>query len=295
MRKKAEYVRAVRAQRYGVTGEPVRFDLVAHSMGGLVARYYMRYGEQQLGDDGSLPQLTWEGAQNVEMLIQVGTPNAGSPKVLQDLVNGKKLAPFLPKYSAAILGTMPSTYQLMPRPRHAAVVSADQCQTVDLYDVKTWQDYQWGMLDPEQDHELQKLLPHVKTQQERYAIAYDHLAKSLHRAKQFHVALDQPASPPAGTSMYLVAGDSIDTTARLAVNPRTGRLSELEKAPGDGTVLRTSALMDERLTTGRPWQPRLASPIHWRHSTFIFANHESLTSDPVFTDNVLNLLLEQPR
>ena len=295
MREKAAYVRAVRAERYGVIGEPVRFDIVAHSMGGLIARYYMRYGEQQPGDDGSLPKLTWEGAANVEMLIQAGTPNAGSPQVVQDLVNGKKLAPFLPKYSAAILGTMPSTYQLMPRPRHAAVVCDDNCQTVDLYDVRTWQRHGWGLLDPAQDGELQKLLPHVQTRQERYAIAYDHVAKSLLRAKQFHLALDQPASPPAGTSMYLIAGDSIDTTARLGVDPETGRLSELEDAPGDGTVLRTSALMDERLSIGVPWQPRLISPIDWRHSTFVFANHEGLTSDPEFTDNVLNLLLEHPR
>ena len=295
MREKAEYVQAVRAQRFGVIGEPVKFDLVAHSMGGLLARYYMRYGEQQLGDDGSLPPLTWEGARNVDLLIQVGTPNAGSPKVLQDLVNGKRLAPFLPKYSAAILGTMPAPYQLMPRPRHAAVVCDGHPQGVDLYDVNVWQHFGWGLLDPDQDHELQKLLPHVETRQQRHAIAYDHVAKSLLRAKQLHQALDQPASPPAGTSMYLVAGDSIDTTSRLAVNPQTGRLSELARAPGDGTVLRTSALMDERLSDSVPWQPKLVSPVNWRHTTFIFASHEGLTSDPGFTDNVLNLLLESPR
>ena len=64
------------------------------------------------------------------------------------------------------------------------------------------------------------------------------------------------------------------------------------QAPGDGTVLRSSALMDERL--GGEWAPHLATPIDWEHVTFLFSNHLGMTRDPVFTDNVLYLLLEAP-
>ena len=51
--------------------------------------------------------------------------------------------------------------------------------------------------------------------------------------------------------------------------------------------------MDERL--GQTWTPTLRSPIDWTHVTFLFANHLGITRDPVFTDNLLYLLLEAPR
>jgi len=64
------------------------------------------------------------------------------------------------------------------------------------------------------------------------------------------------------------------------------------QAPGDGTVLRSSALMDERLAG--EWSPHLRTPIRWTNVTFLFADHIGLTSSPAFSDNVLYLLLEAP-
>ncbi len=43
-------------------------------MGGLVLRYYLRYGAQPLPEDGSIPRLTWAGAANVANAILVATP-----------------------------------------------------------------------------------------------------------------------------------------------------------------------------------------------------------------------------
>ena len=67
----------------------------------------------------------------------------------------------------------------------------------------------------------------------------------------------------------------------------------IETAPGDGTVLRSSALMDERV--GRSWKPQLVSPIHWTQVFFLFQDHLGLTQDPALTDNMPYLLLEDPR
>ncbi|MCH8127608.1 hypothetical protein IIC38_16870 [candidate division KSB1 bacterium] len=58
-------------------------------------------------------------------------------------------------------------------------------------------------------------------------------------------------------------------------------------------ILRSSALMDERL--GGTWSPTLISPITWRQVLFLFTEHLAMTKDPAFTDNLLFLLLEQPR
>ena len=64
------------------------------------------------------------------------------------------------------------------------------------------------------------------------------------------------------------------------------------RGQGDGTVLRSSALMDER--EGSKIKGRLRTPIDWASVLFLFSGHLGLTKDPVFTDNILYILLEQP-
>ena len=61
----------------------------------------------------------------------------------------------------------------------------------------------------------------------------------------------------------------------------------------DGTVLHSSALLDER--TGGAWEPKLVSTIRWKGVTFLFSGHVGMTRDPAFADNVLYLLLEDRR
>ncbi len=268
-------------------------DIVAHSMGGLVLRYYLRYGPTPLPEDGSLPELDWEGAAYVENAILVGTPSAGSVLALEQLVEGVNFASFItPTYRAAVLGTMPAIYQLLPRTRHARVVDARTGEGIDLFDAENWVRFGWGLADPDADRDLRALLPDAGTREEREAIAMDHLRKCLRRAAQAHRALDRPASPPAGLSLYLVAGDAHSTPDVLEVE-QAGSLRVRGRAPGDDTVTRSSALMDERTGTG--YVPRVRTPIGFRSVLFLESDHLGLTRDRLFTNFVLYTLLEQPR
>ncbi|MCP3895151.1 MAG: hypothetical protein GY706_11060, partial [Bacteroides sp.] len=54
---------------YGVRDYDVKFDIVAHSMGGLITRYYLLYGDEGLPLDGSLPNVTWSGAENIRKAV----------------------------------------------------------------------------------------------------------------------------------------------------------------------------------------------------------------------------------
>ncbi|WP_089945266.1 esterase/lipase family protein [Candidatus Entotheonella palauensis] len=292
---KRAYVQAETAKRHGIQDLDVKFDIIAHSMGGLVARYYLRYGAADLPADGSLPLLTWAGAKYVENLVMVGTPNAGSIDSLITLVEGKKVAPLLPNYQPALLGTMPSAYQLLPRGRHGVLVeSADSGKRIqDLYDPDLWERMGWGLADPRQDAVLKVLLPDIGDRLTRRRIALEHQRKSLQRAKRFAAALDVRASPPAGLSLYLIAGDAVPPEAVVAVDATSGVFKVVEEAPGDGTVLRSSALMDERLGTSR--LGRLESPIDWTSVQFLFKDHIGLTKDTSFTDNLLFFLFERPK
>lgn len=273
---------------------PPRVDIVAHSMGGLVLRYYLRYGTQPLPEDGSLPELNWSGADNIERAIIIGTPSAGSVLSLTQLVEGVNYVSLItPTYRPAVLGSMPSIYQLLPRVRHGRVIDEITGQPIDFLDAKVWKQYGWGLTDPKDARTRKWLLPDVKDPAERDAIAYEHLEKCLARAKQTFAALDSPAkNKPEHLRMVLYAGDVEETPDVISVDPK-GRLTIKSTAPGDGTVTRASVLMDERV--GGQYEPRVQSPIRWDSVQFIPADHIGLTSDPSFSNNVLYELLERPR
>jgi pimeloyl-ACP methyl ester carboxylesterase len=84
--------------------DPSRADaqvvLVCHSMGGLVARWYI----EKCG-----------GAEVTRKLITLGTPYRGAAKTIDQIVNGvtRKLGPFAVDLTA-FARSMPSSYQLLP-------------------------------------------------------------------------------------------------------------------------------------------------------------------------------------
>lgn len=277
------------ADKYGETVDHVKFTIVAHSMGGLIARYYLRYGNQPLPHDGSPPEPTWAGVQNVEQAILIGTPNAGSAKSLGQLLGGLKLGPF-GTYPSAVLASYPSLYQLLPRTRHAPFVDADG-NPLDALNPTTWIENEWGLANPDQANVLATLLPDVADPKERHRIGIDHQSHCIEMANQFHQALDLPLAPPPELQLRIILGDGIPSMKTATVEDRN-TVTWKDTAPGDGTVLRTSALMDERLDGN--WTPRLRSPITWTSAHMHFLDHIKLTQSQEFHDNVLYMLLEAP-
>lgn len=291
---KRSYIRDEYRRRYGIDKDDIKFDIVAHSMGGLITRWFLRYGAQGLGPDGRPPELTWDGAEYVERVVLIGTPNAGSPESLLSLVEGYQLGPLLPVFPPALLGTFPSPYQLLPRPRHDQVQwNGDPSRPVDILDPAVWERLGWGLADPKQAGMLEILEPGIDDPAERRRRALALQRRLLLRAKGFMQALDRPAETPRGLDMILIAGDSLPTAARLGVDPETGEVTVMGRGPGDGTVLRSSAILDER--EGRDWEPFVDSPLDLRSTLFLPEEHLDLTRNTVFRDNVLYWLLEAPR
>ncbi|MCA9242490.1 MAG: hypothetical protein KDA32_00940 [Phycisphaerales bacterium] len=289
---KHAFIQKQYAERFGIQNADIKFDIVAHSMGGLVTRYFLRYGDADLPDGDTPPPITWAGAEHVRQVIIVGTPNAGSALALKQLVEGTSYSPLLPRYDAAILGTMPSIYQLLTRPRHRALI-ADSGESIDdALSLERWKAEGWGLANPNADAVLKQLLPDIASADERRAIAEEHLDKCLTRARRFFAALDSPATPPAGVRLSLYVGDAVDTPAQLEWSRKNRELRISETTPGDGTVTRQSALMDER--RGGQWDPRVRTPIDWYRTTFLFEDHLGLTRAQAFSDNVLYSLLEEP-
>lgn len=283
--------RYVSEERFKRTGrrEEVKFDIVAHSMGGMIARYYAMYGARPLSGNGVMP-VTWSGARGLGKLVMVGTPNDGSIYPLQQLREGHKLAILLPKIPAAVVGTMPSMYELLPRAEAESVIDVHS-NPIPVFQVEIWQSQRWGLADPDQDVTLAELLPAVDEPEKRHQLAMGHLEKMLSNARAFHRAMGVDSIPPASFQIHAFAGDAVSTGSRAQVG-EDGVPEIIDWIPGDGVVTRRSMLMDRRGkndATGR-----LRGPIRWTHSQFVFSDHQKMTSDPAFVDNVLHLLLERP-
>ena len=275
-----------------------KFDLVAHSMGGLIARYFLRYGAEDLPADGSLPKITWKGAREVDRLALVGTPSFGAAESFENLVSGFSLSFLLPHYPQEILGTMPALYQLLPRSRHHPLLdNKGKALDLDLLDPALWEAQGWGLAADNADAKLRMLLPQVAERAERRRIALRYQAWCLQRAQRFHEALDQAPEGATPTEIHLFAADSQKTKTHVRLVKKRGRFvphftGAFTQGYGDGTVPRYSVVADERAGDGK--QPYLRSPVPWASISFISDDHIGLTTNPQFTNNLLYLLLERP-
>ena len=306
---RAADVRAERERRFGAAAgrEAVHFDLVTHSLGGLIARWYLMYGADQGGPvtaemtaaevRARAPKVSWAGAPKVDRCILVAPPNMGSAGALNDLVFGMDLGRFAANYPPYLLGTLPIAYQLLPSAPGSLVDAANgrtsgEDNGPDVFDPAMWRNLGWGLSADNLDKQLAVLLPEVADAQERREIAREHQAKCLNEARRVRTALLAPADLPAGLRLLLFAGDAEDTPTRQQYLVEGGQLWTHTTGPGDGTVSRVSALADQRF--GVTWTPRLQSPIEWTQVTFVLADHLGLTDAPEFVDNLLFQLLEAP-
>jgi pimeloyl-ACP methyl ester carboxylesterase len=293
IKRKKKQVAKARRGIFGDATKPVKFDIIAHSMGGLVARYYLMYGAAELPTDGTLPPLTWAGAQNVGRVIYVAPPNAGSVRTAMSLINGRSLGFLQPTYRPGLIATHISTYQLLPRNRHRRVTVIGEPKPIDLYDVDTWDRLGWGLLDPQEDDLLQVLLPDVPDRSNRRKIARSHLAQMLNRADRIHRAMDRKAQQPPGLESFLIVGGGVPTLSDVSFNRDSHKLIETGWGEGDGVVLRASSLLDER--QDGVYTLNLRSPLSFQSILLLPEEHLGITQSPVFGDNVLFWLLEMPR
>jgi pimeloyl-ACP methyl ester carboxylesterase len=101
--------------------DDLKFNVIAHSMGGLIARYAAMYGNQDLPQGEAPLQPTWAGAQHISKIVMIGVPNEGSADAFATLIAGysiteglRRRVPLLNKLTAEDAVRSPAVFQLLP-------------------------------------------------------------------------------------------------------------------------------------------------------------------------------------
>ncbi|MFM9902991.1 MAG: esterase/lipase family protein [Pyrinomonadaceae bacterium] len=211
-------IRRMLAVKQAVKRPDLKFDILAHSMGGLIARYAAMYGAADL--PGAAPVPTWAGAAHINKLMMFGTPNEGAANAFDALLNGSPIIggrnlPFVDDFRPEDVMTSPAAFQLLPHQSTARFLDENlQPIKIDIYNIETWDKYGWGALnDPKflgklkdasrlavKNREIKPVRPNSKanfddrlTARTTYAQARAYFAAALKRAKLFQLALDAPA------------------------------------------------------------------------------------------------------
>ncbi len=83
-----ELVRRIVELKQKLHRPDLRFNVFAHSMGGLIARYAAMYGDADIPREGSQIRPTWAGAKHINKIIMLGVPNEGSADAFATLLYG---------------------------------------------------------------------------------------------------------------------------------------------------------------------------------------------------------------
>jgi len=272
----AERIARIRA----LTGAP-RILLVGHSLGGLVGRYYLRYGGRDvmgsrdctLADGAAAAGVNTPGAGAVSRLVALGAPNRGTAQAFRALLQDFRLFGFLPVGLREAVFTMPLAWELLPFPdpdgRVPLLVDNHGEERVPLFALRTWEDQGWLVGDSDEPQRL------------RFADAM--LARAV--ALQGRMASRNPAEDMV--PRLAVAGACRPTLARVILKDGTPEfltrfqtdhpLFSRATAPGDGVVTEESAL-------GLPSSPTLTS-------LRVCSAHSAYVDDPDILDRIVRFLL----
>ncbi|MGP0592958.1 lipase/acyltransferase domain-containing protein [Nitrospira sp. T9] len=262
------------------------FSVVAHSMGGLIVSYYLRYGTQNI--DTAVE--TWEGAREFSRVVMAGVPFLGAMNSFRNMNFGATIGWNSSLLSSEAYASFPASYYLLPvagsdelitrelKPLHGVIRNAGQ-----------WRQSEWGLFKNKQT--LSKEVVDARA-------AY--LSFWLHRSEQFLELLHAPLSwknPHELSLLYLYAkGTSTLAKGVWTGNPGKGSESLLFENPdlvaaglagnhptvyadGDGTVTVSSAWLPEAFR--QSFQPTIRD---------YEVGHTELVTTPDIQDDIIKFL-----
>ena len=314
-----ELIRRIERLKDHLKRPDLRFTILTHSMGGLIARYAAMYGNEDLPSSEQKPVPTWAGSVHIAKIILIGVPNEGSVDAFATIIDGysiteglRRRVPLLNKLTAADALRSPAAFQLLPHPVTAKILDENlKSSVVDFYDPQVWKRYGWSSINDAGYRER-----YARHNGENALIKLDqYFAAVLQRAKKFHEALDAPTDGEPPVLLLAIGGDCEETLAAPVVfrdrktnhwvtllRPREyqtssgqritkRQLTEAMYAPGDGRVTRAS-LLGEHLAS-RNYKSVLGSPLALTYAVFGCDLHGQLQRNKTLQDNALTAIVAE--
>jgi pimeloyl-ACP methyl ester carboxylesterase len=301
-----EFITKIR-EDYGDPG--LKVDIVAHSMGGMITRYFIRYGSLDVLDGNEFP-VNQYGASRIRRVILLGTPNLGSIGALHTLIRGYRIG--LGVVPPEVTVTFPSTYQVLPHAITDWFVTMDgRPLKRDQFSVDNfWRRFGLSAFNEKVRNRIRKQYDNNADAEAYLALLERYFKKHLERARRFSWSLTVPV-PNAQIKYIVFGGDCLPTPARAVVeqvdddwelrltpeeivNPMPGvDYDRLMLEPGDGTVTKASLLA--RQTTDPTVARHKYSFFPLDYPVFLCEKHIHLTGNIDFQNNLLNALLSADR
>ncbi|NOZ08395.1 MAG: hypothetical protein GXO91_05905 [FCB group bacterium] len=236
-----------------------KVTIIAHSMGGVIAKYYLLYGDQDVISDfkaDELPEPTYAGAGNVSRIFYLGTPHDGSMNALKSLNEGEFIMPFVTVSKWATF-TMPSLYELIPLPQYQSFMTErGKPVELNLFRLGAWEANGFSIFSSSDwkyfQRECSLLYPHDGDERsQRLLLEFESfIGAALDRGFRFQTALQQLDQARLSTEQYIIAGTGEPTLSagRVKGNPSKNgegirfvdhkfiRESYYFNTDGDGTV-----------------------------------------------------------
>ena len=249
--------------------------VLGHSLGGLVARYALMYGDAPLGKEGPLPPVTWAGGAQIGTLFLVATPNEGTFTVLKCLEKGNFYFWRHGAFSPATLFTFRAMFDMLPDRAEPLIDRHGKALPFRLDDPDDWERLGWSVIDRRRNSPA------------LHAARRAHLERELARYARLRDALAQIAATPNPAALYVV-GSLAQTVQRTAlVLSQGGRMKIRFEAPSGARQDLTPLLFEpgdtmvpDRSLTAEDSVHDPASSLCFRSVRHSTRSHQALISSP---------------
>ncbi|MDR4458932.1 MAG: alpha/beta fold hydrolase [Nitrospirales bacterium] len=261
-------------------------SVVAHSMGGLIISYYLRYGTQDINSAVE----TWEGAGEISRVVMAGVPFLGAMNSFRNMNYGATFGWNSSLLSYEAYASFPASYYLLP------VADSDELLTPELKPLHgvirnagQWRQSAWGLLKNKQT--LSKEIVDGRA-------AY--LSFWLRQSEQFLERLHAPLSTPSPhqpSLLYLYAkGTPTLAKGVWTGNPGKGHDSLVFEDPDPATAGPAGnhptiyADGDGTVTVSSAWLPaayrQTFQATIWNYEV----GHTELVTTPDIQDDIIEFL-----
>ncbi|GJL68869.1 MAG: hypothetical protein NPIRA06_15040 [Nitrospirales bacterium] len=262
-------------------------SIVAHSMGGLIVSYYLRYGTQNI----DMAVETWKGAEEFQRVVLVGVPFLGAMNSFRNMNYGATVGWNSSLLSYEAYASFPASYYTLP------VADSDELITSEweplqgvIRNAGQWQRSGWGLL-----RNTEGFPNDIVERRATYTSFW------LHRSQRFLELLQMPLSTPSPkhpSLIYLYAKG----TSTLAKGVWTGNEggpgidslffddSDLGGTESPGKFATVYADGDGTVTVSSAWLPTAYRRAFQTTIREYEVGHTELITTPEIQDDIIKFL-----